>query len=110
MEPINDTFWWRLVHLNPALIRGIVMAAVLLAASLGILISPGLPDTLIGFIATALAIVQALWTRSAVTANARVAVSVPDPINFPNVVAAGDATTSATPKDIIDAARASGDM
>jgi hypothetical protein len=107
-EP-TDTFWWRLVHLNPTLIRGVVVSLVLLISSFGILISPEVPNSLIGFIAAILAMVQALWTRPAVTANARVAVYVPDPINAPGVVEAGNATTTATPKDIIDAARASGE-
>jgi hypothetical protein len=108
VEEPTDTFWWKLVHLDPTLLRGLIMAAVLLLSSLGILVSPEVPNSLIGFIATVLAIVQALWTRPAVTANARVAVLVPDPVNAPEIVEAGDATTTATTKDIVEAARASG--
>lgn len=108
MEEPTDTFWWKLVHLDPTLLRGLIMAAVLLLSSLGILVSPEVPNSLIGFIATALAIVQALWTRPAVTPNAKVAVVVPDPVNAPEIVEAGDATTTATTKDIVEAARASG--
>jgi hypothetical protein len=108
MEEPTDTFWWKLVHLDPTLIRGLVMATILLLSSIGILVSPEVPNSLIGFIATVLAIVQALWTRPAVTPNAKVAVVVPDPVNAPEVVEAGNATTTATTKDIIEAARASG--
>lgn len=104
----NDTLWWRLVNLNPALLRGLIMAVVLLLSSVGILISPEVPNSLIGFIATVLAIVQALWTKGSVTPNAKVAVSVPDPINAPGVVEAGDAVTTANGAQIITAARASG--
>lgn len=104
----NDNFWYRLVNLNPALLRGIIMALVLVAGSAGILIAPGLPDALIGFIAAALALVQALWTRSAVTPNAKVSVYVPDPINAPHIVESGDAVTTASNASIIDAAKATG--
>jgi hypothetical protein len=108
MEQPTDTFWWKLVHLDPALIRGLVMAGVLVASSLGILISPDVPNSFIGFIAALLAIIQAVWTRQAVTPNAKVAVIVPDPINAPGIVKPGNAVTDATPAAIIDAARASG--
>lgn len=104
----NDTLWWRLVNLNPALLRGLIMATVLLLSSVGILVSPEVPNSLIGFIATVLAIVQALWTRGAVTPNAKVAVFVPDPVNAPHVVEAGDAATTAGGAQIITAARTSG--
>lgn len=102
-------FMNRLAIMNPALLRGLVMALVWFLASIGIMISPGVPDALIGTLAAILAVVQALWTRPAVTPNAKVAVYVPDPINAPEVVAAGNAVTTATSIDIVAAARAAGD-
>lgn len=95
---------WRLVHLEPALFRGLIMAIVLLLSSIGIVVSPDIPNSLIGFLATVLAIIQAVWTRPSVTANARVAVLVPDPINAPEIVAAGEAVTTADDGAIITAA------
>jgi len=95
--------------MDPALIRGIVVAIVGLLSSLGIAVSPQLPDTLIGVVLAVLAIVQALWTRTAVTPNAKVAVVVPDPINAPEIVAAGEAATTAPNHEIISAARAAGE-
>jgi len=100
---------WRLVHLEPALFRGIILAVVGLLGTLGIVIAPQVPDSLLGFLIAVLALVQAIWTRQAVTPNAKVAVSVPDPVNAPQTVAAGDAVTTATSRDIVSAARSSGD-
>jgi uncharacterized membrane protein YfcA len=98
-------FMWRLVHLEPALWRALVMAVVALAGSVGILISPDLPESLLGVLGAVLAIVQMMWTRGAVTPNAKVVVSAPDPIGDPATVTAGEATTEASTKDILDAAR-----
>lgn len=106
-EP-QDTFWWRLVHLDPALLRGLVVALVLLLGGLGVSIATDVPDTVVTAIAAFLAIVQALWTRPAVTANARVVVAAPDPVNRPGRVVAGEAVTTATSDAILDAARSDG--
>lgn len=105
----KTTLWWRLVHLDPALLRGAVVAVVALLGALGILVSPQLPDVLIGAWAAMAAVVQALWTRPAVTANARVVVWAPDPVGSPRTVAAGEATSTTTASDaaIIGAARES---
>ena len=102
-------FMSRLATMNPALLRGLVVALVWFLASIGIVLSPNAPDASIGVLAAILAIVQALWTRPAVTPNAKVAVYVPDPINSPEIVAAGQAVTTATSTDIVSAARSAGD-
>lgn len=104
----RDTFWWRLIHLDPALVRGLIMAVVLVLGSAGILVSESLTDGLIGVWVAVAAVVQALWTKSAVTPNAKVVVSAPDPVNAPDVVAPGEAVTEASSTDIIEAARTSG--
>lgn len=101
---MQDTLWWRLVHLEPAVLRGAITGLVGLAGALGILLSPDLPDTILGVWVPLAAIVQALATRPAVTANARVVVETPDPINNPGTVVAGEAVTTATNKQILDAA------
>jgi len=101
----KDTVWWRLVHLEPTVLRGAITGTVGLAAAGGILISPGLPDALLGALVPILALVQLLWTRPAVTANARVAVEVPDPVRDPGTVVSGAAVTTATGAEIITAAR-----
>ena len=100
----NDNFWYRLTKLDPAIYRGLIIAAVALLASVGVIISPGVPDALIGFIWAVSALVQAVWTRQAVTANAKVAVLVPDPVNNPQIVVAGEAITTAPNAAIISAA------
>lgn len=107
---MNKTgFWYRLVHLNPALFRGLIMATVLLLVAVGVKISPDLPDILIGWVAAVLAIVQALWTVPSVTPNEKVVVYVPDPVKQPDEVASGDANAGlATNQEIIEAARSGG--
>lgn len=108
MTDPQDSIWWKLVHLDPALFRGLVIAVITVLGAFGILISPDLTDSLVGVLVAGMAVVQALWTRAGVTANARVAVVVPDPVNAPNTVAPGEAATSAPVEEIIEAARTSG--
>jgi len=104
----NDNFWYRLINLDPALFRGLVVAVVALLATLGVTIAPGVPDQVIAIVWLLSAIIQALWTRGGVTPNAKVAVSVPDPINEPEKVEAGGAVTTAPNHEIIAAATTQG--
>lgn len=104
MNP-QDTLWWRLVHLEPTVLRGVLTGLLGLAGALGILISPGLPDQILGVWVPLMALVQLLWTRPGVTANARVVVALPDPVDAPGTVVPGEATTTATTGQIIDAAK-----
>jgi hypothetical protein len=101
----RDTVWWRIIHLDPALWRGAVVAVVALLGAIGILVTPALPDALLGALVAVAAVAQALWTRPAVTANARVVVEAPEPIRSPGTVVAGEAVTRASDTAIIDAAR-----
>lgn len=101
----QNGFWWRLMNLDPALWRGLIIAAFALAATVGVTISPNVPDQIIALIWALSAIIQALWTKQAVTPNSKVAVSVPDPVNNPNVVEAGEATTTAPDHQILEAAK-----
>jgi hypothetical protein len=105
MEENKDTFWWKLIHLDPVLLRGAIMASVALLASFGLIVAPGVPDALVGFIGVIFLAGQALWTRSSVTPNAKVAVSVPDPVNALHVVEAGEARTTASNTEILEAAK-----
>jgi hypothetical protein len=100
----NDNFWYRLTKLDPAVFRGLIVSVVALLASVGVAISPGVPDALIAFIVVVVPLAQALWTRPAVTPNARVSVYLPDPVNEPQVVEAGEAVTTASDSAIIEAA------
>lgn len=100
----RDTFLWRVVHLEPALLRGVVMAVVALLAGFGIVVSPDVPDATVLVLVAVLALVQAVWTRPAVTANARVVVEAPEPVRQPDAVVAGEAVTRASNADILGAA------
>jgi hypothetical protein len=106
MVPENDNFWYKLTKLDPAVYRGLIVSVVALLASIGVAISPGVPDALIAFIVVVVPVVQALWTRPAVTANARVAVLVPDPVNNPQIIEAGEAIATAPDAEIVEAATA----
>jgi hypothetical protein len=102
----RDSVWWRLVNLEPAVLRGLITGLVGLLGALGILLSPDLPDTILGVWVPLAAIIQALATRPAVTANARVVVEVPDPVGQPGRVVAGEAVTTASTQQILRAAAA----
>jgi len=101
----KGTLWWRLVHLEPALVRGLITAVVLVLLSVGVAVSPAIPDALIGLFVAVAPVVQSLWIRQAVTANARVVVEAPDPVDRPRVVVAGEATTTASDSLILAAAK-----
>lgn len=87
-------FWWRLVHLDPAILRGAVIAIVALVSALGFVVSGQTLEAFLTAIGALLAIVQALWTRGAVTPNAKVVVYKPDPVNQPALLAPGEAVSS----------------
>lgn len=106
-EP-QDNFIWRLTHLNPAVYKGLVLAVVWVLASVGVAVSPNVPDSIIGLIAAVLAVVQALWTRGSVTPNAKVVSYLADPVNAPQHISPGEAVTTASDRAIISAAKNSG--
>lgn len=97
-------FLQRLIHLEPTVFRTFVVSTVALLVSLGVVIEPSIPDTLVGFVIALSALAQSLWVRSGVTANARVVVEAPDPIHAPHRVVPGEAVTTAAPASIVDAA------
>jgi hypothetical protein len=109
MKDPRDNVWWKLVNLEPATLRGILLAVVTLLAAIGIKIAPNIPDSIIAVLVVILPVIQALWTRGSVTANAKVAVVVPDPINDPGTVKSGDAVVlDSTPAATIEDAAKGG--
>lgn len=86
-----DTFWWRLVNLQPATWRGIVVAIFAFLAAVGIKVAPEIPDAAFLLVIALLPIAQGLWTKKAVTPNAKVAVYVPEPTRAPELVQPGEA-------------------
>lgn len=89
--PEDAGFWWKLVHLNPTLYRGLLVAVAGVLAYLGIGFTVGFQDSIFALIVSAVAIIQALWTKGAVTANKKVVVFKPDPVDAPHVLASGEA-------------------
>lgn len=87
-------FWWKLVHLDPSILRGAVIAVALLLGALGFAIDDQTLSAFLSAVAALLAMIQALWTRSAVTPNAKVVVYKPDPVNHPAELAPGEAVSS----------------
>lgn len=101
----KDSVWWRLANLNPALWRMLVTAVFAVASALGLTVVAGLDEKIVGLIFVLAMIVQAVWTRRGVTANARVVSYLPDPVNRPGRILPGEAVTTAPPSKILDAAR-----
>ena len=99
------TWWWKLVHLEPALIRMMGTATAGMLAAFGILVSDARLSAILGFVMVLLMVIQWAVTRGAVTANARVVVAIPDPVNAPGKVVAGEATTTASSAAILKAAQ-----
>ena len=107
MKPVGDpkdSVMWRLVNLQPAVWRGLVVAVIAIAGTFGFDAATDLPDNVMLVIIGLIPIIQAVWTKGAVTPNAKVAVVVPDPVGEPNVVAAGKAVVSAPAEFIAEAA------
>jgi hypothetical protein len=92
--PENPGFLWKLVHLNPALYRGFVVAIVLVLGSFGLVVTDNQSTAIVGFVSAAAALIQAFWIRGSVTANQKVVVLKPDPVDQPNVVAPGPAVST----------------
>lgn len=75
----RPSIWWKLAHLEPAVYRGIVVAVFGLLASLGVVISPDIPDQVVIVIMALLPLIQGLWTRAGVVAEDKVVAYVEDP-------------------------------
>lgn len=94
----------RLMKLEPTVWRSLLVGLVGLLLDLGIVLAPGLPDSILGVLLPVQAIVQAILIRPAVTANARVAVYMPDPEDRPTLVKSGEADASGARDALILAA------
>lgn len=104
--PEDPDFWWKLVNLNPALLRGLVIGTGALLATFGLVLGDEKQGAIITAVTAILAVVQALWTRRAVTPNIKVVVYKPDPVALPDVVAPGPAVMT----DIVQVANAAADI
>lgn len=91
--PEDAGFLWKLVHLNPALWRALIVAIAGVLAYLGIGFAVGFQDSIFGLIVAIIAIVQGVWTKGSVTANQKVVVYKPDPVESPHALAAGPAVS-----------------
>jgi hypothetical protein len=103
----SNTFWWRLLHLDPVLFRTVAVTLVALLASLGILVTPAISDNLVAVVMAVSALAGALWARDGVTPNDKVVVYKPDPVGQPSALLPGAATAEASSDNaIVTAARA----
>lgn len=94
-----------LIHLNPARWIALVVAVVFLLGAFGLVINGEQKEGIVGVILAVIPILQGLWTESKTTADNKVVVVAPDPINQPTLVVAGAATTDAKSVDILNAAK-----
>lgn len=90
-EGPKDSFFWKLFNLQPAVWRGLVTAVFALLAAIGIKVAADVPDVVFLVVLALLPILQGVWTKGAVTPNAKVVVKVDDPIDAPNDISAGEA-------------------
>lgn len=106
----RNTFWWRLVHLDPVLFRSAIVAVITLLAMFGILVSNALPDALTAVVTTLGALIAAVWSRDGVAPMDKVVLYQPDPVSNPNQTVAGPATASVTTTDakLVSEARRTG--
>lgn len=103
--PENPSFWWKLVNLDPVLVRGAVMSFAALAATLGLAVSDKALGAFLAAVFSLMLLLQALWTRGSVTPNAKVVVYKPDPIEAPFELEAGPAVST----DIVQVANVAAD-
>lgn len=102
---VGAGFWWKLVNLNPVILRTAIVAIFMVAGALGIVTSDGLADSLIAGWIAVMSLVQMVWTRTGVTPNAKVVVAMQDPTRSDTWVVPGAAVTEATDAAIVRAAR-----
>ena len=95
--PEDPGFWWRLVHLNPVLYRGLVMGFVSFLGAFGLAFSNEKGEAIVGFITVLLLFIQAAWTRGSVVASKKVVVYKPNPVDEPHVLAPGEAVSTNFP-------------
>lgn len=97
-------FWYKLVHMEPALLRGLIMAVFAFLASVGIVASDTLPDALIGVTLALLALIQALWTRGVVVAEDKVVAYVEKPWSGEQLRAGKATPAPGTPEGVVESA------
>lgn len=102
--PNKNSFWWRLVNLEPVLWKTLILTIFAILGNVGILVSDDLANNLVVAWTSLMSLIQLLWVRGGVTPNAKVAVTVPDPAH-PGVIMPGEATTTALSTVIVMAAR-----
>lgn len=97
-EPAPQSAWRRLLALEPAVVRGVIAALVLVLGLWGVDVADlgGRVETTILTLLTLVPLLSAWWTRAAVTPNARVVESVRD-----GVVEAGPANDLVVTGDVV---------
>lgn len=104
-QPQDKGPLWNLVHLNPALYIALVVAVCGAIGAFGLVVSGEQKEALGSLVLALVAVIQGVWTGTKTTANKKVVVVAPDPVSQPHLVEPGEATTSASPGAIIDAAK-----
>lgn len=107
----GDSFWWKVIHLNPVLFRAAVVAVFVLVGTLGFHFgaAEAVADAATTVLVTVGALVAALWARNGVAPMAKVVAYQPDPVDAPNLVVPGPATAPAvTDSELLRVARTEG--
>lgn len=91
----RPSFLWKLVHLDPAVYRALIIAVFGILASIGVVVSDQVPDQVLVLILALLPLIQGVWTRDAVVPEEKVVLYSNDPQNGLQLVA-GKAVPSPT--------------
>lgn len=102
----NPSLLERIATLNPALLRGSIVAIFgIIVAVTGHQVDNATVDLVVNGVLALLALVAAIVIRPAVTPNGKVVVMKPNPIDQPGVVAPGEATVGpAMTDEVVQAA------
>lgn len=69
----------RFSRMEPAVFRGLIVSIVALLASVGVIVTPALSDSIVGLIGAVAALIAGFWIKPAVTPNDKVVSYLPDP-------------------------------
>jgi hypothetical protein len=92
--PEDANLWWRLVHLNPVILRGAIVSIFSILATTGLIVGDKKEEAIVTGIFSFVALVQAVWTKPSVTPNQKVIAYKPDPVDEPTKVVAGPAIST----------------
>lgn len=102
----NPSWLERIAALDPAIVRGAIVAVIgLVVAVTGKIIDDATVDLIVNVVLVLLTLLAAIVIRPAVTPNAKVIALKPDPVNQPDRIESGEAVVTQNQiNDVVEAA------